>query len=126
MNTQLEPSPARSDAPVTASRHLTSAVLTSGVVVAAACFLVALGSELAGNDRLVGQMTDVPALIGGVVALAPWAWAALGTLAIVLTPVAGLITTAYEYAAATDRRTMWLAVAVLVVLGISVLAGLLR
>ena len=113
-------------APLSASRRLTSGTLTVGVAIAAACFLVALGSELAGNDALVGDMTDIGAVLEGMFGLAPWAWASLGTFAIVLTPVAGLLVTASEYAAISDRRTMWLAVAVLAILAISVVAALLR
>jgi uncharacterized membrane protein len=105
---------------------LTSAALSVGVVITATCFLVALGSEFAGNDSLTGDMTDVAAVIDGILSFAPWAWASLGTYAIVLTPVLGLFMTAYEYAAIADRRTMWLAVAVLATLAVSVAAAILR
>jgi uncharacterized membrane protein len=112
--------------PTAASRRLTSGALGVGVVITASCFLVALGSEFAGNDSLTGDMTDATAVIEGIFSLAPWAWASLGTYAIVLTPVIGLLATAYEYAAIADRRTMWLAVAVLAILGVSVATAILR
>ena len=112
--------------PKPASRRLTSGALSVGVMVTASCFLVALGAEFAGNDSLTGDMTDAAAVIDGIFSFAPWAWASLGTYAIVLTPVFGLLMTAYEYAAIGDRRTMWLAVAVLAILGVSVATAILR
>lgn len=126
MNGHLAPKRADGGMPIPASRRLTSGVLTTGAAVAAVSFLVALGAELVGIDIGTGDMTDARALIDGVFAFAPWAWASLGTLAIVLTPAAGLLATAYEYAAISDRRTMWLALAVLAILGVSVVGAVLR
>ena len=85
-----------------APRRYTSAALTGGVVVAA----VVLRGGRAGRDRRrragAGEMTDLAAVFEGLLALTPWAWATLGTYAVVLTPVVGLLVTAWEYA--TRRR----------------------
>lgn len=107
-------------------RRYTSAVLTGGVMVAAFFFGVAVLAEIAGVDPGAGQMTDVAAVIGGLFSLTPWAWATVGTYAVVLTPVAGLLVTAWEYATVSDRRTVALAVAVIAVLATSAVVAILR
>lgn len=116
------PSPAR----LTAPRRLTSLVLSAGVALAAACFAIALLAELLGAAPGSGAMTDVAAVFDGLLAFTPWAWAAAGAYAVVLTPIAGLLVTAWEYASISDRRTVLLAVAVLTVLAISVTIAILR
>jgi len=109
-----------------APRRLTGSVLTAGVIVSAVCFLVAIAAEVAGNDLGLGDVTDVGALVEGLSSLEPWAWASLGTLAIVATPALGLLTTAYEYRSVADRRTTLLAMAVLGVLAFSTAVAILR
>jgi len=109
-----------------APRRFTSATLTAGVVVAATSFLVAGAAELAGIEQGSGEMTDVGALVDGLLALSPWAWASLGTLVIVVTPAIGLLVTAHEYASISDRRTVLLALSVLTVLVVSALIAVLR
>ena len=109
-----------------APRRFTSAALTIGVLVAASCFGVAVAAEVAGIDPGTGDMTDLAAVLDGLLALTPWAWATAGAYAIVLTPAAGLIATASEYASISDRRTVWLALAVLGVLALSTTIALLR
>jgi uncharacterized membrane protein len=111
---------------VTAPRHLTSAILTAGVTLAAVCFAIAIVAELAGVELGSGEMTDVGAIVAGLPRLTPWAWAALGAYAIVVTPVLGLLTTAWEYASVDDRRTVWLAITVLVILTASAVIAILR
>ena len=105
---------------------MTSGALTLGVIVSAACFLVAGASELAGNNGTSGDMTDIGAVFDGLLAISPWAWASLGTMAVVVTPAVGLLVTAWEYASVSDRRTMWLALAVLTVLMFSAVVAVLR
>ena len=56
----------------------------------------------------------------------PWAWAGLGTLAVVATPALGLTATAYEYASVSDRRTVLMALTVLGVLAVSLVIAILR
>ena len=109
-----------------APRKLTSGTLTLGVAIATGCFLIAGVAEVAGVDAPAGDMTDIGSLINGVFAIAPWAWASLGTLAVVVTPAVGLLVTAHEYASVSDRRTMWLALAVLAVLIVSATIAVLR
>jgi uncharacterized membrane protein len=99
--------------------------LTAGAAFAGACFLVALGGEQLGVEGPAGEMTDVIAVLQGLPALSPWAWASLGTYAVLVTPVVGLAITAWEYAAVKDRRTVMLAAGVLTVLAISLVAAIL-
>ncbi len=95
-------------------------------MVAAACFAIAIAAEVAGIEPGSGEMTDIGAVLSGLPALTPWAWATVGSYAIVLTPVLGLVATAWEYASVSDRRTVLLAVAVLIVLTISAVVAILR
>jgi uncharacterized membrane protein len=111
---------------VTAPRRLTSAVLSLGVAVSAACFVLAGLAELLGVPRHSAAMTDLAALIDGLLVLDPWALASAGTYAVIVTPALGLMTTAWEYASIADRRTMLLALVVLVVLAASVVAAIIR
>lgn len=116
------PQPTRQTAP----RRTTSAVLTAGVTAAAVCFAIAIVSELAGIDPGSGELTDIGAVVDGMLTMTPWAWASLGAYLVVLTPVLGLLATAREYASISDRRTVLLAVAVLVILAISAVIAILR
>ena len=119
MNTKQQPRE-------TAPRRYTSAALTGGVAFAAVCFVVAGVAEIAGVESGSGEMTDLRAVFDGLFAFAPWAWAALGTYAVVVTPVVGLLVTASEYASVSDRRTVRLAVAVIAVLVTSAVVAILR
>ena len=109
-----------------APRRYTSATLTGGVLVAAELFAVALMAEVLGAASEPGEMTDIAAVLDGLVALDPWAWAAAGAYAVVATPVAGLLVTGAEYWLAGDRRTVLLAAGVLAVLTLSVIVAVLR
>lgn len=109
-----------------APRRLTSGWLTAGAAFAAVCFVVALVGEQLGLDGAAGEMTDVAAVLQGLPALSPWAWASLGTYAVVVTPAVGIGITAWEYAEVRDRRTVLLAIAVLSVLAISLIASVIR
>lgn len=108
-----------------APRRLTAAVLSGGAAISAACFAVALAAGLAGADGARGDPADLSALLGALAALRPWAWASLGILAVIATPALGLVVTAAEYASLPDRRTAVLALAVLAILGLSVVVALL-
>jgi uncharacterized membrane protein len=109
-----------------APRRYTSAALTTGVIVAALFFGVAMLAEIAGAEPGEGEMTDLAAVVEGLLAFTPWAWATAGAYAIVVTPVLGLVVTAWEYASVSDRRTVWLAVAVMAVLATSAVVAILR
>lgn len=111
---------------IRASRALTSGWLTLGTLVSALCFVIALAAEQAGQAGLSGEMTDMAAILDGLRELSPWAWASLGTYAVIITPVVGIVITAREYAAIGDRRTVRLALAVLAVLAISVVVAVIR
>jgi uncharacterized membrane protein len=109
-----------------APRHLTSLALRLGVLFAVICFVVAGLAEIVGVATVSGDMTDIAALADGLMAFNPWAWAALGTLAIVITPALGLIVSAYEYSTVSDRSSVWLALSVLAVLAIGAVVAVLR
>ncbi len=109
-----------------ARRRYTSATLTGGVLAAAVLFGVAVVAEVLGVASEPGEMTDIAAVLDGLVAFDPWAWASAGAYAVVATPIAGLLVTAGEYWRAGDRRTVLLAVAVLGVLSASVVVAVLR
>jgi uncharacterized membrane protein len=114
------------EVPRHAPRHFTSAVLTAGVVVAAVCFAVALAAELVSGEPGNGEMTDVTAVLAGLLALDAWSWAAAGVYVVVATPLVGLVATAGEYASIGDRRAVGLAIAVIAVLAASAVAAVLR
>lgn len=109
-----------------APRRYTSVTLTSGVLVAGVLFAVALVLETLGADPGGGEMTDLPAVLEGLVTLTPWAWATAGAYAVVATPVLGLVMSAGEYWSVDDRRTVLLAGAVIAVLCTSAVVAVLR
>jgi uncharacterized membrane protein len=109
-----------------APRGKTSAAITSSVIVAGFCFAVALVLELMGTEPGEGQMTDIAAVLDGLVSFMPWAWATLGAYAVVTTPVVGLLVTATEYWSIDDRRTVLLALSVVGVLAVSAVVAVLR
>lgn len=116
--------PSPTAAPVPASRS-TRLVLAGGTAVSVACFAIALLLEFLGRPRGGGSTTDPAAVLASLVALEPWGWATLGTYAVIVTPALAIVATGLEYAAIRDRRTAWTAVAVLVILGVSLAVALL-
>lgn len=116
------PQPAHEGAP----RRATSATITTGAIVAGVLFAVAMLLEVLGSEPGTGEMTDIAAVLEGLVALTPWAWASAGAYAVVVTPILGLLVTAWEYWSVRDRRTVLLAAAVLAVLATSAVVAVLR
>jgi hypothetical protein len=98
----------------------TSVTLTVGTVLGAVCFAVALVGELAGRGGVSGQAGGLAAIL----ALDPTAWAVLGSAVIIATPAIGLVVTAFEYEAIGDRRAVLMALAVLAILGTSLVIAL--
>jgi uncharacterized membrane protein len=123
---QLGPEVTPQEALRHAPRRYTSAVLTVGVVVAAVCFAVALAAELVSGEPGSGELTDVAAVLDGLLSLDAWSWAAAGVYAVVATPLVGLVVTAGEYASIGDRRAVGLAIAVIAVLAASAAVAVLR
>jgi uncharacterized membrane protein len=109
-----------------ASRRLTSATMTAGVLVSAACFALAIVLELAGRDTSGGRMSDLSAMLDGLLAMAPWAWAGVGTYVLIVTPAMALMATIFEYWRAGNRSAAGLAVLVLLVLLLGCLVAALR
>lgn len=116
-----------------ATRRATSAVMTAGVLASAACFAVAVAVEVTsaggadGSAAITadGSMTDLAALLDGLSAVRPWAWASLGAYVLVATPVIGLVASAAEYARIRDWGTVALALAVLGILALSAVVAVL-
>ncbi len=96
------------------------------MLLAGVFFALAMIMEILGAEPGDGQMTDLAAVLDGLVTLTPWAYATVGAYAVVATPVVGLIVTAAEYWSIDDRRTVLLASAVLAVLAASVVVAILR
>ena len=123
---QLDPEVTPQEALRHAPRRYTSAALTIGVAVAAVCFAVALAAELVSGEPGSGELTDVAAVLDGLLSLDAWSWAAAGVYAVVATPLVGLVVTAGEYASIGDRRAVGLAIAVMAVLAASAAVAVLR
>lgn len=117
--------PAVAPAQVRAGTRGTRAVLAVGTAVSVVCFSIAIILELLGRPDVRGSATDLGAVFRSAAALEPWGWATLGTFAVILSPAGAILATAFEHAAIHDRRTALTAVAVLVVLGISLVVSLL-
>ena len=110
--------------PIAASRA-TRAVLAAGTGFSVTCFAVALVLEFLGRPTGSGSATDPGAVIRSVVALEPWGWATLGTYGVIVSPIAAVSATAWEYRRVGDHRTAWTAIGVLVVLAVSLAVALL-
>ena len=119
MSTQA---PVRTSAP----RRYTSATLTVGVFLSGLCFVIAVLAEAAGIEGPAGDRTDIAALLEGLAAVTPWAWATLGCYVIALTPAVALLVTVAEYASISERRTVLTAVAVFAILTLSAIVALTR
>ena len=113
--------PARRVAP----QRATSATLTGGTVLGAACFAIALVADLAGLGRGAAGASDVTGYGASLAALDPTAWAVLGSVVIIVTPAVGLVVTALEYESIGDRRAVLMALAVLAILATSLAVAVL-
>ncbi len=100
----------------------TSVVLTGGSLVSAFCFLVAIVLEIAGRSTTGGDVLDLGAVFRSMAVPEPWGWATAGVTVVIVTPAAGLVSTAAEF---RGRREAWLAIAVLSILGVSLTVALL-
>lgn len=120
------PSPAPGSGPaMRPADRGTRLVLAGGTAASVACFAIALILEFLGRPTGDGSATDLAAVAASTLALEPWGWATLGTFAVIVTPALAIVATGLEYAAIRDRRTAWTAVAVLVVLGVSLAVSLM-
>jgi uncharacterized membrane protein len=110
---------------VQAGTQGTRSALAVGTAVSVVCFAVALMLEFLGRPDGGGSATDLGAVARSTLALEPWGWATLGTFAVILSPVGAIVATGLEFARIGDRRTALTAVAVLVVLAVSLVVSLL-
>lgn len=108
-----------------ASSTWTRRVLVAGTVLSAACFLVALVLDLLGRSAVGDRLLDPGALAASVFALESGAWASLGTLVVIVTPAAALVTTLLEYRRAGDRVAVLASSVVLGILALSLALALL-
>jgi hypothetical protein len=104
----------------------TRIVLTGGALISGCCFAIAILLEMFGATRGTGRLTDLAGIAASAARLEAWGWSSLGVVVIVATPAIALVATALEYARAHDGRTAWTAVAVLGVLGVSLVVALVR
>jgi Protein of unknown function (DUF1634) len=109
-----------------ASSLWTRRVFAAATIVAVTCFAIAVVLDLAGRQGEPVPATDVAGVIGSVVDLGAWGWSWLGVFTLLATPALGLVATAWEYAAAADRRTAITALGVIGILGVSLAVALLR
>jgi hypothetical protein len=120
----------RSGSPRSRARaHLTAGSLSAGSIAAAVCFLVALLLAVAGRPAARGPALDPIATAAGMVALDAQAWASAGVLLLLGTPVAGVLATVVEYlktSPAAESRYAIVALAVLLVLSVSLAVALVR
>jgi len=111
--------------PVRASSRATVAVLTAGSLLSAGVFLVAVLLVATGRTGGPGPALDPASALSGLASLDPHAWASVGVLVLLVTPVAGLVTTAAEYWR-PERRFALVALLVLGILAVSLGVALLR
>ena len=108
-----------------APHRATSATLTGGTVLGAACFAIALVADLAGLGTRTSGVSDIADYLAAIAALDPTAWAVLGSAVIIATPAVGLAVTALEYESIGDRRAVLMALAVLAILATSLAVAVL-
>jgi hypothetical protein len=108
-----------------APRRVTGLTLTAGTLLGAACFVIALLSDLAGIGSGATWAGDARAYLSALADLDAEAWAALGSALIIATPAVGLVVTAAEFRSIGDRRAVVFALAVLAILATSLLIALL-
>jgi uncharacterized membrane protein len=111
--------------PARVPSRATAAVLTAGSLLSAGVFLVAVLLVLAGKPGGPGSALDPASALSGLTTLDPHAWASMGVLVLLVTPVAGLLTTAAEYWR-PERRFALVALLVLAVLAVSLAVAWLR
>ena len=111
---------------LSAPRHYTSTTLTAGVFLSGLCFVIAVLAEITGVEGPAGDMTDFAAVVEGLGAMSPWAWATLGSYVVVLTPAVALLVTIAEYVSISERRTVLTAIAVFAILTLSAIVALTR
>jgi hypothetical protein len=97
----------------------TAAVLSGGTLLSAACFVVGFLLALVGGGAQAEDPRRLELVLRAALELQPWGWSMLGVLALLVTPAAGLLTSALEMRRLQPRS----ATLALVVLGILLAAG---
>ena len=101
----------------------TVAILRAGSIIGGGIFVVGLAlSGVRGNGA--GPAMAPATLLPGLIALQPRAWLSAATVALMVTPAAGLLATAFE-CAGTDRRSMLIAVLLVTILATSIAIAVL-
>jgi uncharacterized membrane protein len=111
--------------PARVSSRATVAVLTAGSLLSAGMFLVAVLLVVAGRPGGPASALDPVSALFGLAALDPHAWASVGVLVLLATPVVGLLATTAEYWR-PERRFALVALLVLAILAVSLAVAWLR
>lgn len=98
----------------------TTATLTGGTLLSAACFVVGFALTVLGAEQLPGDPLRVDQVVRAAAALDPWGWSVIGVYLLMLTPPAGLVATFLE----VRRVQPATALLTLVVLGVLAAATL--
>lgn len=101
----------------------TARVLSLGTLLSAALFLFGLVLNLLGREAVADPDRSLAIVLRSALALEPWGWSMLGVLALLATPVAGLIATAFELRQVQPRGAL-LALAVLGLLSVAAVLAL--
>ena len=113
------------EVPRVAPRRATTLALTSGALMGALCFAIAVVADLAGGGGSSAGSIAGDRFLAALLELSPHAWAVLGCAVVIATPPIGLVTTAFEFHAIADRRGVLIALTVLGVFGASLLIALI-
>ncbi|HVM29299.1 MAG TPA: DUF1634 domain-containing protein [Candidatus Limnocylindrales bacterium] len=108
---------------VAPERRWTNLAYTVGTTAAAACLLVGLLLQAAGQPADAGDPLDLGAIAGDLGRLRPWGWTMLGVIVLLLTPPAGLLATFVELRA-FEPRVALLGLTVMGVLALAVVVAL--
>lgn len=103
----------------------TVAVFSVGSLTGGALFLVGLVLQLGGRAATLGDPLDPGAIAASLMALEPWGWSTAGVIAMLATPVAGLVVTAFEVRTSSPRTAV-AAAGVVAVLALGLAVALVR
>ena len=99
----------------------TTAALTTGTLLSAACFVAGFLLSLLGGDAATEDPRRLELVLRSAAELDPWGWSMLGVLLLMATPAAGLVTSFFEMRRVQPRA----AFLALLVLGILAAATLI-
>ncbi len=103
----------------------TTAALTIGTLLSAACFVAGFVLSLLGGDVATEDPRRLELVLRSAAELQPWGWSMLGVLLLLATPAAGLVTSFFEMRRVQPRAASLalLVLAILVVATLIAVAG---